>query len=79
MKNIKCCRCQEDIPTTLKDAGFDEASIACFMTKKEDGRIREALCMLQKQREVLVSDMHSVQRKLDCLDFLIYQLRQEQK
>lgn len=41
--------------------------------------MREALCMLQSQREILVNDMHSVQRRLDCLDFLIYQMRKEQK
>ncbi len=68
MKQIKCCRCQEDIPTTLKDAGFDEEKIHCFIEKKNAGKMREALCML-----------HSVQRRLDCLDFLIYQMRKEQK
>lgn len=79
MKQIKCCRCQEDIPTTLKDAGFDEEEIHCFIEKKNAGKMREALCMLQSQREILVNDMHSVQRRLDCLDFLIYQMRKEQK
>ena len=78
MKKTQCCRCQEDIQTTLKDAGFDEATSACFLAKKEQGRYQEGLCILSKQRAKLLDELHHTQKQLDCLDFLIYQLRKEQ-
>ena len=55
----------------LLDAGCDEAFIAeydtlCGCTK---------LCRLKARRRELLDGIHAEQKKLDCLDYLIYQLR----
>ena len=55
----------------LLDAGCDEAFIAEF-----DGLCGCAqLCRLKARRRELLDSIHAEQKKLDCLDYLIYQLR----
>ena len=57
----------------LLDAGCGEAFIAEY----------DALCgcartlRLKEHRRQLLDDIHASQKKLECLDFLIYQLRCE--
>ena len=56
----------------LRDAGCDEALIA------ELGALPSTcarLCRLKAYRRKLLDGIHIEQRKLECLDYLIYQLR----
>ncbi len=56
----------------LRDAGCDEKLIA------EIGALPSTcarLCRLKAYRRELLDSIHTEQKKLECLDYLIYQLR----
>jgi len=59
----------------LRDAGCDEDFIRQFleMEDKEDGKGQAAA--LARHRESLLEDIHAGQRKLDILDYFIYNRR----
>lgn len=63
----------------LQDAGCDESMIQMCISYAEQGKTREILCLLQKYKPVLLEKIHNSQDELDCLDFLIYQLKKSEK
>ena len=56
----------------LRDAGCSEELIEQY-TSAVSGCAR--MCLLKKHRRELLEGIHSGQKKLECLDYLIYQLR----
>lgn len=38
------------------------------------GGIEQAVRILEKQRSYLLDEVHSNQKRIDCLDFLIYKI-----
>ena len=67
---------RNDEMRSLKDAGCDDTFInKCCQCSREP----DVLCMLQQQRDKLLEELHQVQRKLDCLDYTIYQLRNKKR
>ena len=58
----------------LRDAGCDEALIAELDALPSSCA---RLCRLKTYRRDLLDGIHAEQRKLECLDYLIYQLRCE--
>ena len=56
----------------LQDAGCNEAFVAEF-DKAASGCAR--ICLLKRYRRELLNGIHAEQKKLECLDFLIHQLR----
>ncbi len=62
----------EKTRANLRDAGCDEAFIAEF---EELGSSCARLCLLKARRRELLGAIHAEQTKLECLDYLIYQLR----
>ena len=56
----------------LRDAGCSEELIEQY-TSAASGCAR--MCLLKKHRRELLDSIHSEQKKLECLDYLIYQLR----
>lgn len=67
--------CEKDIRQNLKDAGCDEAAIEEFMECYRNGEESQKLCFLQRYRKILLEKCHKDQQQLDCLDYLIYQLK----
>lgn len=70
-----------DTPTTrqaitqnLADAGCGEALIGQFWQLLTEGNRRKSLALLARHRQCLLDNCHETQRKIDCLDYLIYQL-----
>ena len=55
----------------LRDAGCGEEFIGEFDGLRGCARI----CKLRERRRELLDGIHTEQRKLECLDYLIYQLR----
>ena len=55
----------------LVDAGCSEHFIAEFDQLYGNARI----CRLKEHRRELLDGIHAEQKKLECLDYLIYQLR----
>ena len=68
---------RQSLLQNLKDAGCDPDIIARFMTCQEAGKAKDSLRVLAAQRAVLLEEVHASQAKLDCLDYLIYQIRKE--
>ncbi len=64
----------ERILANLRDAGCDEALIAELEALPSSCA---RLCRLKAYRRELLDTVHSEQKKLECLDYLIYQLRCE--
>ncbi len=62
----------EKTRANLRDAGCDEAFIAEFEAL---GSSCARLCLLKARRRELLGAIHAEQAKLECLDYLIYQLR----
>lgn len=59
----------------LADAGCDEAAIAKFMDSLKNGKTAEGLKLLEKHRRSLLNELHKQQQKIDCLDYLMHNLR----
>lgn len=63
----------------LKDAGCDSISIMDFMKPGEEGWKSEQIRFLERHRKELIETVHTEQKKIDCLDYLIYQLKKEKE
>lgn len=67
-------RKQRDYRQNLIDAGCNKKTIERFLdcvTKEEQ------LWILNIQRKQLLEDYHNDEKKLDCLDYLVNQLKKE--
>ena len=61
----------------LYDAGCDEAVTAEILELYQQGRIREALLKMKKDRCRLMDQLHESGRKVDCMDYLIRKTEKE--
>lgn len=68
-QEVECLR------ATLVDANCDQEFIERFMKCQDKSNMEEALRMLFLHRKKLLDCMHESQARLDCLDYLIYELR----
>lgn len=59
----------------LKDAGCGPVLIEDFMKLNKQGEIKSQLILLSKQRKFLLDNVHENQKKLDCLDYLIFNIK----
>ncbi len=62
----------------LMDIGFGEEMIARCVRLQKEGRNEELLRTLQISRRNLLHNIHTEQKKLDCLDYLVHQLRKKE-
>lgn len=63
----------------LEDAGCTADFIKNFMTKWNHGKKNEELRLLETHRRSLLDTLHQDQKRIDCLDFLVYQLQKTDK
>ena len=63
----------------LKDAGCGEADIEWYFKLREEGKEREQFRFLSVHRVKLLDQVHESQEKLDCLDYLIYSMKNNKK
>ncbi len=63
----------------LSDAGCDLEMIEQFMTLIQQGNREGGLALLAKHRKRLLDCCHAEQKKLDCLDYLVYQMNRQGK
>lgn len=68
----------KSIYQNLIDAGCNKSITDKCMLLVEDGRTTDMLPILATYRESLLSSVHAGQKKIDCLDFLIYTLRRNE-
>ncbi len=69
----------EAVEQNLRDAGCSDEFIASFLRVWEAGTMEEQLRLLSRQRCRLLDCVHAEQRKLDCLDYLRYQLEKARR
>lgn len=70
---------EERLLQNLRDAGCDEAAIQKFFQLQNEGNPREQLRLLSLHRAALLDRIHTCQHMLDCLDYLIYSVKQTNK
>lgn len=63
----------------LADAGCDRELAEQFLSLVRQGREREALGLLAQHRKTLLEHCHTAEKKIDCLDYLVYNLEQKAK
>ncbi len=59
----------------LTDAGCDKEFINRFLIIQKNGTLSELLVMLNSHRVKLLNNLHKYQKRIDCLDYLVYQLK----
>ena len=59
----------------LKDAGCDTETITNFMSDLQKGDEKSGLKRLDVHRKKLLDSLHREQKCIDCLDYLVYQMR----
>lgn len=68
---------REALIQNLVDAGCKQTDIETFLRfydcKEEEQQIR----ILEKQREDLLQRVHTEEKKISCLDYLLYQIQKK--
>jgi hypothetical protein len=72
---MKIVQTEYSVEQNLEDAGCTKDFIKEYMSLQ--GSSKEQLNILEDYRDELVKQMHDVQRKLDCLDYLLFYKRTE--
>ncbi|MBO5070192.1 MAG: hypothetical protein J6C37_07510 [Roseburia sp.] len=67
-------RTEAQIMQNLKDAGCTDEFIQAFMADLEQEKVSDGMKLLQKHRRFLLDNTHAWEKKIDCLDYLIYQM-----
>ncbi len=60
----------------LKDSGCSENFIKEFVILKKQGNNNRLIQVLYKHKAKLLANLHDFQKKIDCLDYLIFQINQ---
>lgn len=63
----------------LSDVGCGKHMTEQILRMRKDGDRTGEMKLLTKLRQTLLNRIHANQRKLDCLDFLLYQMNQNGK
>ncbi|WP_052431013.1 hypothetical protein [Robinsoniella peoriensis] len=69
---------EEQLFQNLKDAGCSEEEIQNCMLDKEKGRISDLRTFLMKHKNCMIQEIHSKQKEVDCVDYLLYQIEKEE-
>ena len=70
---------EEQLIQCLKDAGCDKKTITCCCSSLSQDEKQRLEQLIKKHRCELVCKMHEDQKMIDCLDYLMYQLKKERK
>ncbi len=66
----------KDILQNLKDADCSSEFMEEFFKIKEFGPSKKLVQLLYKHKFSLLDSLHDSQKKIDCLDYLIFQINQ---
>lgn len=73
----KRTKSNDNLTDILKDAGCGEKLQQELVALQETGKTDEFLRLLAKHKTSLLADLHRVQKRIDCLDFLVYKTKKE--
>lgn len=69
---------EKAIIENLKDAGCDQATIQDFLADLRGGKQSKGIRLLEKHRRTLLDELHQEQKRIDCLDYLLFMLQKRQ-
>lgn len=61
----------------LRDAGCDEETVGKCMALAAENDREELLRLLSVHKRGLLETIHSRQKEIDCLDYLVFMLKQK--
>lgn len=70
---------KEAVVQNLRDAGCSPNTIRCFMGYFDQGDWNDQLRLLEEHRESILNRVHEEERQIDCLDYLVYQIKNRGK
>lgn len=59
----------------LEDAGCGKEAVERFLELGESGRKQEQLRLLEQHRKGLLKKVHENEKQIDCLDYLVFQMK----
>ena len=66
---------REAVIQNLEDAGCENEMIQDFLGWFDKGQQTKQLELLEHQREYLLGRVHTDEKRISCLDYLIYQIQ----
>ncbi len=69
----------KSVRQNLIDAGCDGKTEDFCMKCLQDGRAAKMLPALEAHRRTLLDALHCAQKRIDCLDYLIFRIRQSKE
>ncbi len=66
---------RESVIQNLEDAGCETEMLRNFLGWFDKGQQAKQLELLEHQREYLLGRVHMDERRISCLDYLIYQIQ----
>lgn len=69
----------DSVIQNLEDAGCDPEMVAQFMELGMAGKRQNQLKLLEQHRKCLLEKIHMNEKRIDCLDYLVFQMNKEKK
>ncbi|MCH1983467.1 hypothetical protein MCG98_12920 [Ruminococcus sp. OA3] len=66
---------KEELVQNLRDAGCGMETIQDFLLYLDENQKEKQLELLEKHRRRLLSNVHREEKKIYCLDYLVYQIK----
>lgn len=63
----------------LKDAGCSPRMVQRFLSLETEENTNEQLKLLAEHRKHLLERVHREEKRIDCLDYLVYQLKKKSR
>lgn len=76
---LKIYDLEERMIEILKDAGCSHQQIGEFMELYRQGKIERLYILLEKHRRKILENLHKTEREIDCLDYLVYQMKKQEE
>lgn len=70
---------REEVVQNLKDAGCGPDTIEDFLLYLDREQKEEQITLLEKHRRELLNVVHKAEKKIYCLDYLVYQIKKEKE
>lgn len=65
----------QDLILNLEAAGFEKDQIEEYLARFKTGETKAQLALLSAQRADILAHVHEEERRIDCLDYLVYQIQ----
>ena len=68
---------RDELIQNLRDAGCGEETVSSFVDLFESGESAKAQKLLSRHRRELLDGIHKEERKINCLDYLVFQMNRK--